>query len=90
LSDGDTHDINETQLFIELGDLGSISPEDTATALQVLQFLTSLESSITAYEIMLRVPLEMMTEDGSVSKFNIIQNYLWTTTAQEKLGRLAV
>jgi len=39
---------------------------------------------------MLRVPLEVMTENGSVSKFNIIQHYLWTTTAQEKLERLAV
>jgi len=39
---------------------------------------------------MLSVPFEVMTEDESVSKFNIIQNYLWTTMAQEKLGRLAV
>jgi hypothetical protein len=79
MSDGDSRDTYYLQLFIELGaleaispddlgainpeDLGAISPEDTGRALHVLQFLTSLESSITAYGIMLTVPFEVMTED---------------------------
>ncbi|XP_038697887.1 zinc finger MYM-type protein 1-like [Tripterygium wilfordii] len=93
LTHGNKSDISSDDLISELQVLIIYLPAGTETAIQVLEFVESLNclpNVSIAYRILLTVPVTVASAERSFSKLKLLKNFLRSTMSQERLNGLAI
>lgn len=97
LTFNDTSDIDADDLCHELKTLGNITKNEKINNVEdVLNFIAkmklndALPNAVTAYQILLTLPITVATGERSFSKLKIIKNYLRSSMHEERLNGLAI
>ncbi|CAA2984694.1 zinc finger MYM-type 1-like [Olea europaea subsp. europaea] len=87
-------DINGDNLCSELQVLRCCIPSEATKAIEVLQYLKTLNvcfpNAYIAYKILLTIPITVASTGRSFSKLKLIKTYLRSTTSQERLNGLTI
>ncbi|XP_042460344.1 zinc finger MYM-type protein 1-like [Zingiber officinale] len=87
-------DVNGDDLFSELTFLKCSLPEESKSAIDVLDYLKKMDGCFpnahVAYKILLTIPVTVASAERSFSKLKLIKTFLRSTMSQERLNGLAM
>ncbi|XP_057796565.1 uncharacterized protein LOC131012599 [Salvia miltiorrhiza] len=86
-------DVKLDDLFTELKILQVTLPNETISAIEILEFVKSADcypNAAIAYRIMLTMPVTVASAERSFSKLKLLKTYLRSSMCQERLNGLAI
>ncbi|XP_047326812.1 uncharacterized protein LOC124930522 [Impatiens glandulifera] len=87
-------DVDGSDLFLELKLLRHSLPGEAKRAIDVLNYLKTMDGCYPnfyiAYQVLLTIPVTIASTEMSFSKLKLIKTYLRSTMSQERLNELAM